>query len=85
MTENKNDPLLLILDPDTRALVGQCKGPTGDGRCPRVAEGVPVPCSGRRIVPAQGTGIEGWSITVVDDDVTQCPLAWAIPNDLQQR
>lgn len=74
----RHDRLLLILDPRSRALVAQCSGPTTRGHCPRVAAGQVVPCAGRRIVPAYGTGIEGWRLTIVDRDLTDCPLAWAI-------
>jgi hypothetical protein len=78
MTALRHDRLLLILDADTRALVGQCTGPEIGGVCPRVGAGTVVPCAGRRLVPAYGTGIEGWRLTILDHDVTECPLAWAI-------
>lgn len=78
MIAPRQDRLLLILDADTRALVGQCTGPESGGACPRVAAGKVVPCAGRRLVPAYGTGIEGWRLTILDRDVTECPLAWAI-------
>jgi hypothetical protein len=71
----KNDRRILILDRDTCALVGQCSGPTGYGVCPNVAEGHAVPCAGRRLVPASGTGIEGWRLTIFEPEGDACPLA----------
>ncbi len=69
-----NDRLILILDPATRVIVEQCNGPADDGACPHAHGGV-VPCAGRRVVPAYGTGIEGWRLTVVDTERRSCPLA----------
>lgn len=74
MSEPRNDRMILILDARTRAVVEQCNGPDDDGECPN-AHGGAVPCAGRRIVPAYGTGIEGWRLTVVDADRHTCPLA----------
>ena len=70
-----DDRLILIVDRDTQALVGQCSGPVGGGRCPNADKGHPVPCVGRRLVPASGTGIEGWRLTVFDPPDETCPLA----------
>ena len=78
MTAPRHDRLLLILDADTRALVGQCTGPDVGGACPRAAAGTVVPCAGHRLVAAYGTGIEGWRLTIMDRDLTECPVAWAI-------
>ena len=66
---------LLILDTETRALVGQCSGPTRDGRCPDLAAGQSLPCAGRRLVPAGGTGLEGWRLTILDAPIDTCPIA----------
>lgn len=74
MTAERNDRMILILDAATRAVVSQCNGPDGEGACPN-AHGGAVPCAGRRVVPAYGTGIEGWRLTVVDTDRRTCPLA----------
>ena len=51
MDTHSSDPLVLILDPATRALLDSCAGP----------------------------GLEGWRLTVVDQDLDACPLAWALP------
>lgn len=74
MTEERHDRMILILDAATRAVVEQCAGPDIAGECPNAHGGV-VPCAGRRVVPAYGTGIEGWRLTVVDTERRTCPLA----------
>jgi len=73
--------MILILDPETRALVAHCSGPTQAGQCPNAVPGHAVPCAGRRIVPAFGTGIEGWRLTVPDRKGTSCPLAPFVHDD----
>lgn len=78
MTTATRDRLILILDRDTRALVSQCSGPTSEGRCPTAVAGSPVPCAGRRVVPAYGTGIEGWRLTILDAPEELCPLAFMV-------
>jgi hypothetical protein len=76
MATPSDDRLILILDPDTGALVAQCSGPRADGLCPNASAEHAIPCGGRRAVPARGTGIEGWRLTVFDDpEDGACPLA----------
>ncbi|HXA29457.1 MAG TPA: hypothetical protein VN193_12025 [Candidatus Angelobacter sp.] len=81
MNTQRRDRLILILDRGTRALVGQCSGPDDHGGCPVAVEGHQVPCAGRRIVPAYGTGIEGWRLTILDHEGTACPLAAFVHDD----
>lgn len=79
MATYSNDPLILILDPKHGALLATCAGPDEAGACPQVGDGEVVPCAGRRLVPAGGTGLEGWRLTIVDKDLEACPLAWTLP------
>lgn len=81
MTSRRNDRLVLILDPASRAIVSECSGPGDDGECPNLRAGHAVPCAGRRLVPAYGTGAEGWRLTVVDTDRSTCPLAGLLPEE----
>ncbi|HZS13290.1 MAG TPA: hypothetical protein VFC09_01705 [Candidatus Dormibacteraeota bacterium] len=80
-SNDRNDRMILLLDPATRAIVAQCSGPAENGDCPNAGAGGVVPCAGRRIVPAYGTGIEGWHLTVVDTHRTSCPLATLLPDE----
>jgi hypothetical protein len=76
MATARHDRLILILDRDTRALVSQCSGPAADGLCPNASAGHDLPCAGRRVVPAYGTGLEGWRLTITDpQEDGSCPLA----------
>lgn len=76
MFTHSSDPLILIVDPAGGGVVDTCRGPDALGACPRAGRGDPVPCAGRRLVPAGGTGLEGWRLTIVDRDLDGCPLAW---------
>jgi hypothetical protein len=65
-----------IVDPATGEHVDECSGATAYGVCPRGAEGRPLPCAGRRVIPGEGTGAQGWILTVARDATEACPLAF---------
>lgn len=67
---------VLIVDRATGQMVGECNGAAAFGQCPKAVEGEPIPCAGCRVVPEQGSGLEGWILTVADDATDACPLAF---------
>lgn len=72
---------VLIIDRETGRIRGECKGSAAYGLCPQSVDGRPVPCAGCRVVPLQGTGVEGWTLTVADDATDSCPLAFVPVRD----
>lgn len=66
---------VLIIDPRS-GHTAECNGATAFGACPRVPEGQIVPCAGCRVVPGEGTGLEGWVLSVASDAADGCPLAF---------
>jgi hypothetical protein len=63
-----------VLDHITRAVVGQCHGPTTAGLCPFADRDGVVGCAGRHIA-ATSSGPEGW-LRWVPRGSHRCPLAW---------
>jgi hypothetical protein len=76
MNRDAQAAVVLITDRDTGKVLGRCSGPVGLGECPNVSLGSTVPCAGHQLVPAAGTGIEGWTCQVSEDEADGCPLAW---------
>lgn len=71
---------VLVLDPNTRALIKICQGPDPDGECPLVRRGRTVPCAGKSLIPSKGTGLEGWRFDVAPGYAQGCPLRWLLEN-----
>lgn len=67
---------VLIVDRASGRVVGECHGAAAFGQCPQAAEGEMLPCAGCKVVPVQGSGIEGWILTVSDDATDACPLSF---------
>jgi hypothetical protein len=67
---------VLIVDRATGQAVGECHGAGAFGQCPNAPDGVTLPCAGCKVVPVQGSGMEGWVLTVSDDAADACPLAF---------
>jgi hypothetical protein len=67
---------VLIFDRASGKQVGECHGAGAYGMCPQAVEGEAIPCAGCRIVPMEGSGLEGWTLTVAEDTEDACPLAF---------
>jgi len=67
---------ILITDRISGEVIAECSGPVGLGECPKVARGDQVPCAGKKLIPAGGTGAEGWRAFVAAQATDHCPLSW---------
>ncbi len=76
MDANEARARVLIVDPATGAVMGECHGAGDFGSCPQAAEGKAVPCAGCTLVPLSDTGLEGWTIRVTPSAADACPLAF---------
>lgn len=66
------DPLFLIYDPDGNRVTATCSGPDGEGRCPQVLPGEPVPCAGMDLILLHSDLSARWVRAVGAED--ECPL-----------
>ncbi len=67
---------VLVVDRATGEVIAECHGAAAFGQCPRAEDGETVPCAGHRVVPAEGSGLEGWTLIVSDGAMDACPLAF---------
>jgi hypothetical protein len=74
-TRRHSAPDIRISDVITGYEVGRCTGPSADGRCPRVALGDILPCSGYVLVPANAHDTQPYTVS---SQMTLCPVTVAL-------